>query len=720
MLNSITPMDRPPPPPAPRYSNDSNNSNSERNERRQLYTQHPGIGSSASGRPRSGTGGSSDFIFVEPVTRMGNNAPHTGASHTSNYSHETNYSESVASSGGGYGRTPMDDITPCGGPKMMVRPGKPDKPAKSKRSLHMKTPSKHDANGNHFCGKASLNNCNISFQQGSGNSHGSNSDGHKNVGGLQIFDESTRSPWNEDRVDIQLSCMVNQKVHIHSPAQNSLQMLQGSDDSSNGSNSTIAAIIGLSRPSKRMSKLPPPPMWTEKENCINDVRSDDNNGLNGLQRRGAILRQSTSEDETSRGSSNLSFEEDDRMEECHDNCDRTPSGKSIGSRHSDDSFRRKKRTRTESEVSGGSRHSDTPDHQEEGYRRDRRRSSSINTLMHALGVEAGEDDLDILRRSISVGSGDSHRHSSRNRRSRSSRHHHSSSNHSTNSSNNSSSSSSRCSRRRHGGRPKSLSSGDQYGLEVNNDALSRALCTKIVGRMARHGIRLLALDWDLTVLDCHTKNKWWGPSDELAKHIRPLFKHLIQQAISAKITVAIVTFSEQTRFIREALNHSIPNGGSGIIIRGNDQSWDSSDYFDTYFDSDLLVTDDDEIDQNAFGKLPHLASAMRELERRNGGHSIERDDVLLVDDDNRNIMIAGTQRLKTVRFRDSDVNRAFGEMGEMFSQNCETDRNFGSPAVSRTGGGGSMTGSVNSSKFGCGRSRTNSGLRSVSSQLSKK
>ena len=77
------------------------------------------------------------------------------------------------------------------------------------------------------------------------------------------------------------------------------------------------------------------------------------------------------------------------------------------------------------------------------------------------------------------------------------------------------------------------------------------------------------------MLDCHTKNKWWGPAEELAKHIRPLFKHLIEQAIASEITVAIVTFSEQTRYIRDALTHSIPNGGSNIIVRGGDGSWDS-------------------------------------------------------------------------------------------------------------------------------------------------
>ena len=168
-----------------------------------------------------------------------------------------------------------------------------------------------------------------------------------------------------------------------------------------------------------------------------------------------------------------------------------------------------------------------------------------------------------------------------------------------------------------------------------------------------------------------------------------------------------------------------------------------SDIFDTYFDRDLVATDDEDPGHNAYGKLPHLASAMREVERRTGGMSIERDDILLVDDDNNNIMIAGAQQLKTVRFRAGDVNRAFGEIGEMFSKNNGNDggdRNFGSPAISRTGSMRSNGGSMSDGSPGGGgnrgglasrlgqvggvrRSRANSGLRSMSSsisQLSKK
>ena len=224
-------------------------------------------------------------------------------------------------------------------------------------------------------------------------------------------------------------------------------------------------------------------------------------------------------------------------------------------------------------------------------------------------------------------------------------------------------------------------SGDIFDEET----LGRALCQKIIGRMKHHGIRLIALDWDMTVLDCHTRNNWYGPATELARHIRPLFKHLMNQALAADLAVAIVTFSEQTRLIREALAHAIPCtggsrwGGSRIIVRGCDQSWDSSEIFGRYFDQDLVCNE--EPGCNAYGKLPHLAAAMREVERREGGSTIDRDEVLLVDDDRQNCMVAGAQKLKTVLFHAQNVNRAFGEMGEMFSRSARSGSvDFDSPA----------------------------------------
>lgn len=63
----------------------------------------------------------------------------------------------------------------------------------------------------------------------------------------------------------------------------------------------------------------------------------------------------------------------------------------------------------------------------------------------------------------------------------------------------------------------------------------------------------LALDFDLTVIDIHTGGAWQGTAEELATHVRPLFKHLILAACEANMSVAIVTFSPQVPMIRAVL-----------------------------------------------------------------------------------------------------------------------------------------------------------------------
>ena len=545
---------------------------------------------------------------------------------------------------GGHSRTPMDDITPCGGPKMMVRPSKPDKPSRSKRTLHMETPSKGVE-----CGRA----MNKALSTDSNNQSSlftpfQRIDHTPALPREDIHSETTRSPWTSKRVD-ELSSLVDTKARIQSPhvllqdaAGNEgeafcegvdMQTTRATHDTT-----TTATIFGMSRISKRRSKKPPSVTWADKENSVNDsARSCLING-GGLRRR--TLR-------IARGEGSASFnpadveEEEERMHRQRRKRSRTTSdlAKSCSSLTSD-SF-------TSSRSSSRSV-TPTPDLQEEDYRRDRRRSSSISTLIHALGVEIGESDSPF-------------------------------------------SSSARSQSSSVGLRPKSYSQGTDFpgsGDLFDDDALGKMLCKKIVGRMKNHGIRLLALDWDLTVLDCHTRNDWYGPSSELARHIRPLFRHLMSQSLASGISVAIVTFSEQTRLVREALAHAIPSvdgndGGTSIIVRGCDQSWDSSEIFDRYFDRELIG--DDDPGENAYGKLPHLASAMREVERREGGSAIDGEEVLLVDDDSKNCMIAGAQKLKTIRFYSDDINRAFGEIGEMFSQ-CRGGADFDSPAAKKLSG----------------------------------
>ena len=73
---------------------------------------------------------------------------------------------------------------------------------------------------------------------------------------------------------------------------------------------------------------------------------------------------------------------------------------------------------------------------------------------------------------------------------------------------------------------------------------------KTVKLLREKGIRLLAIDFDKTLISFHTRGMWTGGISELAKGIRPFLAHLIDLCLETEnIFVAIVTFSTQRDLI---------------------------------------------------------------------------------------------------------------------------------------------------------------------------
>ena len=67
-------------------------------------------------------------------------------------------------------------------------------------------------------------------------------------------------------------------------------------------------------------------------------------------------------------------------------------------------------------------------------------------------------------------------------------------------------------------------------------------CEAAAKQLKAQDIRLLALDFDLTVIDRHTGGRWKGTAEELAEHVRPDIHCLLNSAFNRQIDAAIVTF----------------------------------------------------------------------------------------------------------------------------------------------------------------------------------
>ena len=80
----------------------------------------------------------------------------------------------------------------------------------------------------------------------------------------------------------------------------------------------------------------------------------------------------------------------------------------------------------------------------------------------------------------------------------------------------------------------------------------------IAHALRARGVRLLAIDWDLTMLDVHTHDRWAGSPKQLASHVRPRLKALARAAARAGVRVAIVSFTQQVELLVKTLHIVFP------------------------------------------------------------------------------------------------------------------------------------------------------------------
>lgn len=98
--------------------------------------------------------------------------------------------------------------------------------------------------------------------------------------------------------------------------------------------------------------------------------------------------------------------------------------------------------------------------------------------------------------------------------------------------------------------------------------------TKIVQNLLASGIKLVAVDFDLTILNVHTRGFWQFTSKMLATRVRPCFQKFLTVAVNSDLHVAVVTQSPQVSLVQEVLEQTLPDCDTGrIVIRGADGTW---------------------------------------------------------------------------------------------------------------------------------------------------
>jgi len=181
---------------------------------------------------------------------------------------------------------------------------------------------------------------------------------------------------------------------------------------------------------------------------------------------------------------------------------------------------------------------------------------------------------------------------------------------------------------------RSTISGTPSSTEARDMDRTARSFDNLVIYMKQAGVRMVAIDWDQTFLRCHTKSQWYGSASELQKLMRQEFCTLVRAAHRHGLYVSIVTFSEQVPLIEEVMTIAFPNIASGprpIIVRGNCDTWTkvaASSYPWC------------PCEQRDRGKVPHILSAIDALPKDRLDIPKRAQNVVLIDDDVRNIEIA--------------------------------------------------------------------------------
>lgn len=99
--------------------------------------------------------------------------------------------------------------------------------------------------------------------------------------------------------------------------------------------------------------------------------------------------------------------------------------------------------------------------------------------------------------------------------------------------------------------------------------------SSMVQKLLSLSIKLVAVDFDKTIINIHTRGSWQFTSKSLVSRVRPSFKQFFTAVLNTNgLHVAVVTHSPQIPLIREVLEQALPDcDTSRIHYRGKDGKW---------------------------------------------------------------------------------------------------------------------------------------------------
>lgn len=175
---------------------------------------------------------------------------------------------------------------------------------------------------------------------------------------------------------------------------------------------------------------------------------------------------------------------------------------------------------------------------------------------------------------------------------------------------------------------------------------ARAKLDSFVVALTKKGIKLLALDFDKTIIDIHSGGMWNEGLDKLVSHVRPCMKDLMDAASHKGLFVAIVTFHRQEWIIKEVLLKVLPKKvANKIYIQAN-----TTDFMQKQRSSSVGASEPCDAAANPSaavkvfmpelnGKQAHIEAVVAAI-YHDHNVTLKKNEIILMDDDINNVRIA--------------------------------------------------------------------------------
>ncbi|XP_062606066.1 uncharacterized protein LOC134267873 [Saccostrea cucullata] len=150
---------------------------------------------------------------------------------------------------------------------------------------------------------------------------------------------------------------------------------------------------------------------------------------------------------------------------------------------------------------------------------------------------------------------------------------------------------------------------------------AKSSVVNLVSSIEKKGIRVVAVDFDQTLIKIHSGGVWKDSTDNLAKHIRPCMKDLLEVSLQRELIVCIVTFHSQPWVIRELLKKLLKKDAEKIYVQANTIEFRERHNYEY------------------LGKEAHITAVLTEVYNRQKV-IIKPQEIILFDDDQDNVETA--------------------------------------------------------------------------------